>query len=272
MALKADYVFTRDFLDNNRINLMHTLWAKIFGYVVHPNIPTNRPDLRVADVGTGTGIWLFDVRDLIAPSARLEGFDISFDAAPPTETLPSNVTFRHWDVKEDLPEDLVGVFDVVHVRFFAFVLLGDQVPLVVQRLFKMLKPGGYLQWGDPDFESVRIDKIGPDTRTESLAEMFKLLSVQDPRLKPTWVTELPSLFSAAGFVDIETDKNDCPPHMAFLLHECGLMIHELIYRKTKNEKMQQELGRLLPQAVEETRNGAYVTAVRWTVVGKKPEA
>lgn len=146
------------------------------------------------------------------------------------------------------------------------------MPRAINTNWLELEPGGYLQWGDPDFESVRIDKTGPDTKTESLAEMFKLLSVQDPRLKPTWVTELPSLFSAAGFVDIETDKNDCPPHMAFLLHECGLMIHELIYRKTKNEKMQQELGRLLPQAVEETRNGAYVTAVRWTVVGKKPEA
>ncbi|KUI58281.1 hypothetical protein VP1G_11006 [Cytospora mali] len=130
----------------------------------------------------------------------------------------------------------------------------------------MLKPGGCLQWGDPDFESIRIDKTRPDTKIENLPDMLKLLSVQDPRLKPTWVTELPSLLSTAGFVDSQTDKNDCPPHMAFLLHKSGLMIHELIYRKTKNEKMKQELGRLLPQAVEETRDGAYVTAVRWTVV------
>lgn len=34
---------------------MHTLWCKIFGYVVHPKIPISRSDLRVADVGTGTG-------------------------------------------------------------------------------------------------------------------------------------------------------------------------------------------------------------------------
>ncbi|KUI58307.1 hypothetical protein VP1G_05593 [Cytospora mali] len=90
-----DYVFTRDILDNNRINYMHTLWTKIFGYVVHPKIPIDKPDLRVADVGTGTGIWLFGVRELIPRSARLEGFDISFNAAPPAETLPSNVAFRN---------------------------------------------------------------------------------------------------------------------------------------------------------------------------------
>lgn len=107
---------------------------------------------------------------------------------------------------------------------------------------------------------------------EALPELFKLLSVQDSRLNPDWVTKLPDMFAAAGFTETEADKCDCPPHMAFILHECGLMIHELIYRKTKNDKMQRELGRLLPLAVEETRNGAYTTAVRWTVIGKKPEA
>lgn len=50
------------------------------------------------------------------------------------------------------------------------------------------------------------------------------------------------------------------------------MMYEIFCRKTKNEKMRQELTRLLLLAVEETRKGAYTTAIRWTVVGKKPEA
>lgn len=41
-------------------------------------------------------------------------------------------------MNRDLPEDLIGVFDVVHVRFFAFVLMNDQVEPVVKRLFQML--------------------------------------------------------------------------------------------------------------------------------------
>lgn len=72
------------------------------------------------------------------PSARLEGFDISFDAAPPAETLPSNVSFRNWNANQGLPENLEGAFDIVHVRFFAFVLMNEQVQPVVERLFKML--------------------------------------------------------------------------------------------------------------------------------------
>lgn len=34
---------------------MHSLWTKVFGYAVHPKIPIAKPDLHVADVGTGTG-------------------------------------------------------------------------------------------------------------------------------------------------------------------------------------------------------------------------
>lgn len=85
-----------------------------------------------------SSIWLFDVREQLPPSARLEGFDISFDAVPHAATLPSNVSFRHWNVKEDLPEDLVGAFDIVHVRFLALVVLDEEIRAVVDRLFKML--------------------------------------------------------------------------------------------------------------------------------------
>lgn len=46
--------------------------------------------------------------------------------------------FRHWDVKQDVPEDLVGAFDIIHLRFLSFVLLNDQIPAAVERLFKML--------------------------------------------------------------------------------------------------------------------------------------
>lgn len=69
---------------------------------------------------------------------------------------------------------------------------------------------------------------------------------------------------------MEVDKKDAPPHMAFILHECGLMLYEIYCRKTKNEMMRKELKRIMPTAVEETKKGAYTTAVRWTVIARKP--
>ncbi|KAE8323688.1 hypothetical protein BDV39DRAFT_208521 [Aspergillus sergii] len=37
MASSTDYVFTRDYLDNNRINLQHYLAVQLFGYRIHPS-------------------------------------------------------------------------------------------------------------------------------------------------------------------------------------------------------------------------------------------
>ncbi|OTB18370.1 hypothetical protein K445DRAFT_315184 [Daldinia sp. EC12] len=269
MASKAEYIFPRNFLDNTRINLMHHIWTKIFGYNIHPKIPSDAPNLRIADVGTGTGMWLFDVQSKLK-DARLDGIDISFDAAPPKETLPPNITFRHWNVKDDVPEDLVGTYDIINVRFFGFVLLNDDIPGVAAKLFSLLKPGGYLQWGEADMETLRFDKTKPENKTDNLVDLFKLLAVQDDRLKPTWVRNLPEIFADAGFVDVEKDTQDPVPHLAFIFHEAGLMIHELIARTTKNEHMANELKRLIPAAAEETKQGAYGTSLRVTVIGRKP--
>lgn len=119
-------------------------------------------------------------------------------------------------------------------------------------------------------ETVRVEKADPNATTEGLDSLFKLMSVQDPRLKPTWLRKLPQILTDSGFVDVETDTRDGPPHHAFMFHECGLLIYELIARKTKNEEMARKVEELLPRAAEESRNGCYLTSVRWIVIGRKP--
>ncbi|KAH0592119.1 hypothetical protein MHUMG1_10168 [Metarhizium humberi] len=123
---------------------------------------------------------------------------------------------------------------------------------------KPSEPGGYLQWGEPDMETLRIDKVAPEAKSEGLEQLFKLFEIQDARLKPTWAVELHNLFSAVGFDHVDVHSVACPPHWAYIFHEGGLMMHEIISRKNKSEKMQHELAPLLPQAVEETRNGAWL--------------
>lgn len=41
-----------------RLNLQHYLWKDQAGYLVHPSIPLTSPNLKIADVGTGTGYVL----------------------------------------------------------------------------------------------------------------------------------------------------------------------------------------------------------------------
>lgn len=83
-------------------------------------------------------IWLTDLSALLPETTQLDGLDISFDATAPQEWLPPNVTLRHFDVKGEVPPHMVGCYDMLHIRNFAFVLLDVEVPQVLENLVKLL--------------------------------------------------------------------------------------------------------------------------------------
>ncbi|KAK6838348.1 hypothetical protein RU639_000664 [Aspergillus parasiticus] len=272
MASSADYVFTRDYLDNNRINLQHYLAVQLFGYRIHPSIPTKNPDLRIADVGTGTGIWLTDLAEELPKSARLDAMDISFAATPLPEMLPSNMSLHHWDVKTDVPEHLVGVYDVIHLRFFAFVVQEHELDAVLDRLLKLLKPGGYIQWTDIDVSSLRLDKIRPDIQADAQVKLMNMFKGNDSRLNSAWVPTLAKRFANKGLTDVITDAREAPPHLALALHEVGLLATEVLSREkasSGNEEAAKAMKQTLAQAAKETRDGSYLAFTRYTVVARK---
>ncbi|GAQ10911.1 hypothetical protein ALT_8232 [Aspergillus lentulus] len=273
MSSSPEYVFTRDYLDNNRINLQHYLVVQLFGYRIHPSIPVKDVNnLRIADVGTGTGIWLTDLADEFPSTVQLDGLDISFDAAPPRDWLPPNMSLHHWDIKAEVPEHLVGVYDVVNVRHFVFVLQQSDLKGVLDNLFKLLKPGGYLQWTDFDMSSLRVEKINPDIKADANVKLMELFQANDTRLRSAWGASLPSLFAQSGFNKVESDVKDAPPHLAVALHECGMLATEVLARNKAggNEQMVQQLRQTLAEAAKETREGSVLAFTRLTVVGQKP--
>lgn len=71
-------------------------------------------------------------------STRIDGLDISFDQAPPAGVLPSNLSYREWNVRDPVPEDLVEVYDVVHIRNFCFILLDEEIPRILESLKRLL--------------------------------------------------------------------------------------------------------------------------------------
>lgn len=149
--------------------MQHPLWTQLFGYHANPKIPLRYgADLQVADLGTGTGqvinpltvskssvalvkavnghalmmrsarIWLSDLSSQLPATAQLDGLDISFKAAPPTEWLPSNIKLRHWDIRDPIPEHLVDKYDFVHLRFFLCVLRNDEMSTAVENIAKLI--------------------------------------------------------------------------------------------------------------------------------------
>ena len=92
-----------------RLNLQHYVWKQQLGYLIHPNIRDD-PTLKVADLGTGSGIWLLDLSDQLPDSATLDGFDVDLSQCPPGPWLPRNVSVRELDIFDELPEDLYGKY------------------------------------------------------------------------------------------------------------------------------------------------------------------
>jgi hypothetical protein len=85
------------------------------------------------------------------------------------------------------------------------------------------------------------------------------------------VPQLASLFFSGGQLhDVQTDVRDAPGQLTIAMHECNLMLHELLSRTTRDESMAKELERLLTEAATETRDGACWAFTRLTVIGRKP--
>jgi hypothetical protein len=82
-------------------------------------------------------VWLSDVSLQLDPAAELVGFETDISQVPPKEWLPANIAVRSWDVFTEVPDDLIGKFDLVNLRLFSFVIQDDPT-LVLRNVIKLL--------------------------------------------------------------------------------------------------------------------------------------
>jgi len=80
------------------------------------------------------------------PQHTYEGFDITPTHFPNQKWLPGNIKLNVWDIHTDVPAGFAGEFDVVHVRAFISCIHDNAAEPILEKLLKLLKPGGYLQW------------------------------------------------------------------------------------------------------------------------------
>ncbi|KAI0173628.1 hypothetical protein GGR52DRAFT_543820 [Hypoxylon sp. FL1284] len=265
-----DYPLTRDFIDFNRLNLQHQLWRKLFGYNIHPKIPRNGGKLKIADVGVGTGAWLLDILPDLDPSAELVGIDTDISQVGPKEWLPSNLSLREWDVSGEVPQDLVGQFDIVNLRLFGFIIRDDPYP-ILRNLIKMLKPGGYVQWSEADIDSWHIRTTSPDVPTDHMAALWQKSVPKGSRLTPTWVSSLPQAFEKEGLLDVEADWQSGDPLTTLAIHWCNLPVYEMVSNQMRptHPELAAEIDELIPKAIIQSRKGAMFAFNRVNVVGRK---
>ncbi|GKZ24956.1 hypothetical protein AbraIFM66951_011814 [Aspergillus brasiliensis] len=148
------YFLRRDRSEAVRLDAQHLLWQLHTGYLLHPEIP-RKDGLAIADLGAGTGIWALELAPNLPQNARIVAYDIADTHFPAKEYWPANVSFGQLDsLSPEIPESLVGQFDVVHLRMWAFIIRDNGPSALIRHASRLLKPGGYLQWEDARFGSI----------------------------------------------------------------------------------------------------------------------
>ncbi|KAK5993522.1 N-methyltransferase tcpN [Cladobotryum mycophilum] len=139
------------------------------GYALDPEIPVS-PHMRIAEIGTGTAVWLLDVASELPETVQLDGYDISGDQFPHQSQLPANVTLGTMDAFGPMPPQLIEQYDVVHMRYFAPVVKDNDPSVVIKNVVKLLTRG-YLQWEDGNFDRM----VARGKEAEALRPIVKSL-------------------------------------------------------------------------------------------------
>lgn len=130
----------------DRLHNQHKLVKSAFGGLILCPVDLSSPNVRILDSATADGYFLYDLRSqLVHPNAaELIGTDIA--DYPDMLGLPKNITLYKQNIFEDWPEDWEGTFDFVHQRAcMANAPTFDGGVKVMERLIKLLKPGGWIQ-------------------------------------------------------------------------------------------------------------------------------
>nr|POE59069.1 n-methyltransferase sirn [Quercus suber] len=150
MAVPTDnYILARDTSEAERLNVQHEYMISCQGYYLHPDIQIPTTQARIADVCTGTAIFLRDLAPAYS-SAECHGFDISDKMFPAPADLGPNIELHVADIKQPFERCWIGYFDVVHVRLIEAAMRKEDWAPALRNLTTLLKPGGWLQWVEDD--------------------------------------------------------------------------------------------------------------------------
>ncbi|KAH8698994.1 putative LaeA-like methyltransferase [Talaromyces proteolyticus] len=151
------YILDRNIIESARLDEQHAFFVDVIGgNLIHPSI-TQDNLFAIADIATGTGAWLRDVSQLLptkqptqdSPQRYYHGFDIS-SAQFPEKPFQSNMEFSVHDILQPFPQEHVGRYDFVNVRFLLGAIKEADYMKAVINATSLLKPKGYLQWAELD--------------------------------------------------------------------------------------------------------------------------
>ncbi|KAF4629300.1 hypothetical protein G7Y89_g8850 [Cudoniella acicularis] len=276
-STKDKYILERGFHANTRQNLQFYLW-KDGGYTLHPSIPVNLGGLHVAEIGLATGIWLVDLAGYLPPSAHIDGFDIDISQCAPIDWLPSNVSLYTVNCVEPFPEQFVGKYDIVHIQLFHLAVQNNDPEPIVKNLLTLLKPGGYISWGEYDYSKWEIVRSKQatggsiDHLTSLLDDIGTIGGTKPDWARNFWPARLPEIYKENGLVEIAVDERPFRKEVLQFQLDTALMASDEIARTAidplgngKGDRTRE----LIQKAFADRGNKAFNVS-RLTVVGRRP--
>ncbi|CAM1507709.1 Fc.00g045570.m01.CDS01 [Cosmosporella sp. VM-42] len=274
----SKYLLSRDARESARLIDQHDWLKSLLGCTVHPGIPINKPALRVADVATGTAIWLLDLAKTLPSDTQLYGFDISAAQFPAPEARPSNVFLYEHNVTQPFPEEYHGTFDIVAVRLITAGLRGDDWNAAVSNVSMLLKPGGYLQWIEPIHSNMQVFNSKPGAPNSATREAVGYFLEGYKKLLYPGPLQLPELFQKYELEDIAMEvfpTDHCPDlekvrsqGKAFLSGACTTMI-PFIVKDGSGGLTAERVKNVVQKSMEELDGDLYLHSEMQLIVTRK---
>ncbi|KAH6620050.1 S-adenosyl-L-methionine-dependent methyltransferase [Boeremia exigua] len=259
--------------EQKRLLKQHTIWTRSISYLLHPSVSAALPEnARIADVGTGTGIWPLEMSQASPSSYTFHGLDISSDQFLAADSLPQNVTLGLADFFQPFPAELRGTFDLVNVRLIIISLGPVAVwTKVLANILTLLKPGGAVCWTEGNFLIARGFRGAPPQATAGHNLTTAQLQLNNTLIRrfgysfPSFKT----LFEDAGLLRVEEDvlSTDRLPEQRAEFTELGI---GAVFAGLKNLAKVKEDGywddaeveRRRGLALSDKESGAYL---RWDI-------
>ncbi|OKL56658.1 hypothetical protein UA08_08291 [Talaromyces atroroseus] len=180
------YFLPRNVEEAKRMQNQHE-WVKgsAHGLILAP-IDLKRSGMRVLDAATADGYWMKDAKRVFP-----EDTEFQYPPVDVFEIVQQNLI-------EEFPAAWNNAFDFVHQRFVIPLFKADEVPQVISHLAGCVKPGGWMQLVEMDFQTPVSQPI---ESCKAVQAFHKLTSsvVSDPLA----ATKLADRLSHAGFVNVD---------------------------------------------------------------------
>ncbi|KAL1916128.1 uncharacterized protein VTP21DRAFT_6132 [Calcarisporiella thermophila] len=128
----------------------------------------------VLDVGCGPGIWTMEMATEY-PRSQFHGIDIC-DMFP-QQIRPANCHFQIADILKRLPfED--AQFDFIYIRCMSLAVFQSEWPDVISEIFRIIKPGGYLEFVEAVYNTLRARDTHPSWACR-IGEYLRFIGTED---------------------------------------------------------------------------------------------